>query len=361
MAPRLAALSLVFLLITVSCTSTGFDTTVDTTEVTVAAPPTTAQEADPGLVVTLTDVSELVKSVEASVVTVTQTQLQLDDLQETEVPTGTGTGVVTDNDGHVLTNAHVIAGAQNVIVVGYDGRQRAAQVVGIWDADQNSDLALLLLEDPSGLEPISMANSDELEVGDPAVAIGNALGLGLSVSVGIVSAVGRQIRTDTSSLQDVLQTDAAINPGNSGGPLLDAEGRLIGINTAIAGNAQNIGFAIPVNHAIPFINYVVGEAGQPFIGASLLTVTPQVAGRFGLVVDAGAAITEVLGGSSSADAGLVVGDIVVAVDGQPITTRDELLESIEIAGIDATIILTVLRDPQRSLEETEIAVTIGVR
>jgi S1-C subfamily serine protease len=295
------------------------------------------------------------------VVTVAQTQLQLADLQETEVPTGTGTGVVTDNDGHVLTNAHVVAGAQNVIVVGFDGRQRAAQVVGIWDAEQNSDLALLRLEDPSGLEPIAMGNSDDLEVGDPAVAIGNALGLGLSVSVGIVSAVGRQIRTDTSSLQDVLQTDAAINPGNSGGPLLDAEGRLIGINTAVAGNAQNIGFAIPVNHAIPFIAYVVGEAGQPFIGASLLTVTPQVAGRFGLVIDAGAAITEVLGGSSSADAGLVIGDIVIAVDGRPITTRDELLESVEIAGVDATIILTVLRDPQRSLEETEIALTIGVR
>jgi S1-C subfamily serine protease len=361
MVPRLAVLSLVLLLIAVSCTSTGFDTTVGTTAVTVTAPPNTVPEADPGLAVTLTDVSELVKAVEASVVTVTQTQLQLDDLQETEVPTGTGTGVVTDNVGHVLTNAHVVAGAQNVIVVGFDGRQRAAQVVGIWDAEQNSDLALLLLEDPSGLEPISMGNSDELEVGDPAVAIGNALGLGLSVSVGIVSAVGRQIRTDTSSLQDVLQTDAAINPGNSGGPLLDAEGRLIGINTAVAGNAQNIGFAIPVNHAVPFIAYVVGEAGQPFIGATLLTVTPQVAARFGLVVDAGAAITEVLGGSSSADAGLVIGDIVIAVDGQPITTRDELLESVEIAGVDATIILTVLRDPQQSLEETEIALTIGVR
>jgi S1-C subfamily serine protease len=149
--------------------------------------------------------------------------------------------------------------------------------------------------------------------------------------------------------------------GGAGGPLLDGEGRLIGINTAVAGNAQNIGFAIPVNHVVPFIEYVVAEAGQPFIGATLLTVTPQLAGRFGLVVEEGAAVTEVLGGSSSADAGLVVGDAVIAVDGQPITTRDELLESIEIAGVDATIVLTVLRDPQRSLEETEIAVTIGVR
>ena len=242
---RLVAPYLALLLIAVSCTSSGGETTTGAGGVTETTPLSTSA-AQPGLAVTLTDVSELVKAVEASVVTVTQTQLRLDDIQGGEVPSGTGTGIVIDNEGHVLTNAHVVAGAQSVIVVGFDGSPRNAQVVGIWAADQNSDLALLLLEDPSGLEPISMGDSDRLEVGDPVVAIGNALGLGLSVSVGIVSAVGRQIRTDTSSIEDVLQTDAAINPGNSGGPLLDAEARLIGINTAIAGNAQNIGFAIPV-------------------------------------------------------------------------------------------------------------------
>jgi len=361
MASRLVALSVVVFLVAVSCTSSGSESTAGATAVTETTSTRTALEADPGLAVTVTDVSELVKAVEKSVVTVTQTQAQLDDLGGSEVPTGTGTGVVTDNDGHVLTNAHVVAGAQNVIVVGFDGRQRAAQVVGIWAADQNSDLALLLLEDASGLEPISMGDSARLEVGDPVVAIGNALGLGLSVSVGIVSAIGRPIRTDTSSIEDALQTDAAINPGNSGGPLLDEGGRLIGINTAVAGNAQNIGFAIPVNQALPFIDYVVSDAGQPFIGASLLTVTPQIAGQFGLQVDEGAAITEILGGSSSADAGLKRGDIVIAADGQPITTREELLEHVEIAGVGVTIMLTVLRDPQRSLEEADVAVTIGAR
>lgn len=359
MGSRLVGLAVVPLLIAVSCTSTSSDSTAGAT----AVAETVAQSTAPGtgLAVTLTDVSELVKAVEASVVTVTQTQLQLDDLGGTEVPTGTGTGVVVDSNGHILTNAHVVAGAQNVIVVGFDGRSRAAQVVGIWAADQNSDLALLLVDDASGLEPITMGDSARLEVGDPAVAIGNALGLGLSVSVGIVSAVERQIRTESTSIEGVLQTDAAINPGNSGGPLLDGEGRLVGINTAVAGNAQNIGFAIPVNHAIPFIEYVVSEAGQPFIGVSLLTVTPQLAGQFGLVVEEGAAITEVLGGSSSANAGLLSGDIVIAADGEPITTRDELLERIEIAGVGSTIILTILRDPQRSLEEADVAVTIGAR
>ncbi len=359
MASRLAGLSVVLVLIAASCTSTGSDSTAGNTAVTETATQSTAPGS--GLAVTLTDVSELVKAVEASVVTVTQTQLQLDDLGGAEVPTGTGTGVVIDSKGHILTNAHVIAGAQSVIVVGFDGRSRAAQVVGIWAADQNSDLALLLVDDASGLEPITMGDSSRLEVGDPAVAIGNALGLGLSVSVGIVSAVERQIRTESTSIEGVLQTDAAINPGNSGGPLLDGEGRLVGINTAVAGNAQNIGFAIPVNHAIPFIEYVISEAGQPFIGVSLLTVTPQLAGQFGLLVEEGAAITEVLGGSSSADAGLLRGDIVIAADGEPITTRDELLERIEIAGVGTTIILTILRDPQRSLEEADVVVTIGAR
>ena len=362
MATRRFALSLVLLLIAVSCTISDGETAAGGAAVTEIAPSSTAPATDRGLDVTLPDVSELVKAVEQSVVTVTQTQLQLDELQRVaEVPTGTGTGVVTDNDGHVLTNAHVVAGAQNVIVVGFDGMPRAAQVVGSWAADQNSDLALLLLEDASGLQPISMGNSARLEVGDPVVAIGNALGLGLSVSVGIVSAIGRQVRTDTTSIENVLQTDAAINPGNSGGPLLDAEGRLVGINTAGISSAQNIGFAIPVDQAIPFIDYVVADAGQPFIGAIFLTVTPQVAGQFGLQTDSGAAITEVLGGSSGADAGLIAGDIVIAVDGLLIATREEALERIDAAGVGATITLTVLRDPQRSQETTEIDVTVGMR
>ena len=371
MGPRFVAPTLTLFLIAASCTSSGGGTTSGATLVTeTVSPSTTSTTAETSttsetkreLDVTLTDVSELVKAVESSVVTVTQTQLQLDGLQGgTEVPTGTGTGVVTDNEGHVLTNAHVISGAQNVIVVGSDGVPRDAQVVGTWAADQSSDLALLLLEDASGLEPISIGDSAGLEVGDPVVAIGNALGLGLSVSVGIVSATGRRVRTDTTSIEDVLQTDAAINPGNSGGPLLDADGRLIGINTAIAGNAQNIGFAIPIDQAVPFIDYVVSDAGQPFIGASLLTVTPQVAGRFGLLVDEGAAVTEVLGGSSSADAGLMRGDIIIAIDDQPTRTRDEALDQIDASGAGATIILTVLRDPQRTQDVTEIVLTIGVR
>ncbi|MFQ5947915.1 MAG: S1C family serine protease, partial [Acidimicrobiia bacterium] len=282
----------------------------------------------PAFDVALTDVSELVKATEGKIVTVTQTRLRLDELGQglTEVPAGTGTGIVIDAQGHILTNAHVVAGALNVIVVGPDGRRRPGQVLGTWAADQNSDLALLRIDDAEGLQPIILGSSADLEVGEPVVAIGNALGLGLSVSVGIVSAKERTIRTEVSSLEALLQTDAAINPGNSGGPLLNKRGELVGINTAVAGGAENIGFAIPVDEAIPFIAYVVGEAGQPFLGVGLATVTPQLAGRFELPVDRGAVITEVFGGAPGAEAGLRPGDIVITANAQPIRSREALID-----------------------------------
>lgn len=359
MVRKVLAVATVLAIVGAACTSSG-----DTSAATTAPSQTTplGSSAVPGFDVVLTDVSELVKAVQPSVVTVTQTRFRFDELRGvTEVPAGVGTGVVVDRDGHVLTNAHVIAGAQDVVVVGVDGQARPAQVVGTWSADQNSDLALLLLDDATGLTPITVGDSSALEVGDPVVAIGNALGLGLSVSVGIVSARGRQVRTETSSLEGVLQTDAAINPGNSGGPLLNAAGELVGINTAVAGNAQNIGFAIPSDQALPFIEYVVAEAGQPFIGVSLLTLTPQLVGQFGLQVDQGAAITEVLGGGAAAEAGLTRGDIVVAANGEHIAGREELLDRVEEAGVGATLTLSVVRDPQSSGDAVDVDVTVGAR
>ncbi|MCZ6736920.1 MAG: trypsin-like peptidase domain-containing protein, partial [Actinobacteria bacterium] len=309
-----------------------------------------------------TDVSELVEAVEASVVTVTLTQLRLDQLGDvTEVPVGVGTGVVIDDDGHILTNAHVVVGARSVIVVGPDGQPRTAQVVGTWGAEQNNDLALLLLEETSGLKPIAMGSSRDLRVGDPVIAIGNALGRGLSVTVGILSAKGRDVATDTSSLEGVLQTDAAINPGNSGGPLLNARGELVGINTAAAQGAENIGFAIPIDQALPFIGYVVAEAGQPFIGVGLRTITPQLAGQFGLPVEEGAVITEVFGGGAAAEAGLAVGDIVVASDDEPISSRDDLLERIDQAGVGGELTLTLMRLVQDRFETAKLTVEVDAR
>ena len=351
MALRLVAPFLGLLLIAVSCTSSGGETTAGAGVVTETTPLSTSG-AQPGFAVTLTDVSELVKAVEASVVTVTQTQLQFDDVQGGEVPSGTGTGVVIDNEGHVLTNAHVVAGAQSVIVVGPDGSPRNAQVVGTWAADQNSDLALLLLEDPSGLEPISMGDSDRLEVGDPVVAIGNALGLGLSVSVGIVSAVRRQIRTDTSSIEDVLQTDAAINPGNSGGPLVNLRGEVVGVNEL---GGAGVGFAIPSNLVAKILNQVLtfGEVRRGWLGISVLPVEK-------LKREQGALVSSVVPSSPADRAGIQAGDLLVSMQGEPVNVRffeQVPLFYLRVAELPAgkTVMLEIRRAGETRSVKVEVA------
>ncbi len=317
---------------------------------------TTTDAPGPGGDLVLTDVSDLVERVGNGVVTVTSTQIQLDALlQPTEVPAGTGTGIVIDDQGHVLTNDHVITGARNVIVIGADGSQRDGVVVGT--AFPDNDLALLLVEQNEGLEPIPLGSSSQLRVGDPVVAIGNALGLGISVSVGIVSALGRAVSTDTGPLRNLLQTDAAINPGNSGGPLLNAAGEVIGINTAVAGGAENIGFAILIDEAMPFVEAAVARQGQPYLGIQMFPNSPGTAAQFGLPVDVGVLVVEVFGGTPAADAGLRIGDIIVGIDGKEVGDVDDVVAEIERADVGATLALEVVRG-RRVLE---ISATIRER
>ena len=181
------------------------------------------------------------------VVSVTETGFTMDMFMRQVQSEGEGTGIVIDDAGHVLTNYHVISGAETVSVYAQDGRERSARVIF---GDPATDVALLEVEDAAGLVPLTLGDSGLMEVGDPVVAMGNALGLdetSPTVSVGIVSALGRSIETDQATLEDLIQTDAAINAGNSGGPLLNAAGEVIGINTAIASDAQNIGFSISIN------------------------------------------------------------------------------------------------------------------
>ena len=205
---------------------------------------------------------DIVLDVAPSVVTVTKTELTaiIDDqgrvLETGEVPTGTGSGVVIDDEGHVLTNAHVVEDASSVFVVGVDGIQRSATVIATATGD--NDLAILELENFEGLEPVDVGSSEDMVVGDFVLAVGNPLGIGLTATAGILSGVDRNIRTEFGELYGVLQTDAAINPGNSGGPLLNDAGELVGINSAGIPDAQSIGFAIPVEQAIPFAEEALG-------------------------------------------------------------------------------------------------------
>ncbi len=258
--------------------------------------------------------------------------------------TASGSGFVLDEEGYVLTNAHVVQGADDVTVTFANDDQLGAEIVG---ADLSSDLAVLKVDaGEADLQPLPLADSSEVNVGDPTVAIGNPFGFDSTVTTGIVSAIQRQITAPNGfSIDNVIQTDASINPGNSGGPLLDAQGRVIGINSQIAtggstGGSVGIGFAVPVDTAKEVIPQLKedGEVERAFLGVTTTDVTEDIAQDFNLPVEEGALVQDVVPGGPAEEAGLEAGgtetaegvvaggDIIVSVDG------DEVAESLDVAA-----------------------------
>ncbi len=236
-----------------------------------------------------------------------------------------GTGFVISSDGVIVTNNHVVEGAHDIQAVFSDGTTRDATVLG---RNPPSDLAVVKV-DATGLPTIALGDSDRVQVGDDVVAIGNALALqgGLTVTRGIISGLHREVGTNTgSALEDVIQTDAAINPGNSGGPLVDAQGRVIGINTAIAdpGSAQNVGFAIPISNAKVIIEQLRQGRQPAQLGVKTVDVDQAKLDGNTVDVDKGAYVTDVSSGSPAARAGIRAGDVVVKVDGGDITSAAAL-------------------------------------
>jgi S1-C subfamily serine protease len=337
---RFLTATIALTLFTAACT---FAPTTDTIEDT--APVTAATATQPnGLVETrLFDVSALVKLVRPGVVTIVTRVITLDMLMRPVELPGTGSGFVIDDAGHIVTNFHVIAEAEEVTVIGADGEPRQARVIG---GDPRQDIAVLKVSDTQGLEPLEMGSSDAMEVGNPVVAIGNALGLDAtspSATVGILSAKGRTVEVQPATIRNALQTDAAINPGNSGGPLLNELGQVIGINTAIIQGAENIGFAIAIDEAKPIISQILSAVGQPFVGVSLVDNTPERAQRFGLATDTGAIVIDVLPGAPADDAGMRFGDIIVAVDGEDVPDADAVVETILASSPGDTLEMTIVR------------------
>jgi protease Do-like 1, chloroplastic len=271
-----------------------------------------------------------------------------------EIPQGTGTGFVWDKAGHIVTNYHVIHEADAVSVNFADHTQRRATVVGAYPS---KDLAVLKIDLPSNeLTPLVCGNSHDLLVGQTVLAIGNPFGLDHTLTTGVVSALGREIKAlDGRPIQDVIQTDASINPGNSGGPLLDSRGRLIGVNTAIfspSGVSAGIGFAIPVDTVTAIVTQLVehGKVVRPGIGVRLFP--DDVAGRLRIQ---GAIIASVDPSTAADKAGLQgverteegeirLGDVITGVDGKKITSNDDLFKTIERYKVGDTIELTYLRD-----------------
>jgi S1-C subfamily serine protease len=236
-----------------------------------------------------------------------------------------GTGFVISSDGVIVTNNHVVEGARDIQAVFSDGTTRDATVLG---RNPSSDLAVVKV-DATNLPTIELGDSDRVQVGDDVVAIGNALALsgGLTVTRGIVSGLHREVGTDAgSALEDVIQTDAAINPGNSGGPLVDAAGRVIGINTAIAdpGSAQNVGFAIPISNAAAIIDQLRQGRQPAFLGVTTKPADQAKLEGKDLAVDEGAYVETVTPGTPAAEAGIKAGDVIVAVDGERVTSAASL-------------------------------------
>lgn len=268
---------------------------------------------------------------------------------------GEGSGVIINaNKGYVVTNNHVIDGADKITVKLEDGREFKAKLVG---ADPLSDVALLKLDTPKNLTEISIADSDKLRVGDFTVAIGNPFGLGQTVTSGIVSALGRSTGNSDAGYESYIQTDAAVNRGNSGGPLINLKGELIGINTAIispSGGNAGIAFAIPSNMANNLVQQIIefGEVRRGLLGIKGGELNADLAKEFNVDAQQGAFISEVMANSAASKAGLKAGDVITALNGQKIRSFAELRAKVATTGAGKEIELTYLRDNKE--EKTKV-------
>ena len=266
------------------------------------------------------------------------------------VEQGVGSGFIVSEDGTIFTNAHVVEGSDTVQVTLKDGRTVDGRVVG---TDPLTDVAVIDI-DADNLPTVALSDSNQLQPGEWAIAIGNPLGLDNTVTVGIVSATGRtsgQIGVADKRV-DFIQTDAAINPGNSGGPLLNERGEVIGMNTAIIQNAQGIGFAIPINAVDRIANQLVttGRVEHPYLGIRMVELNEQTKAalnedtNFNIDADEGVVIVDVVGNSPAAKAGLQPGDVLISVDGESITAAADVQQKVEETAIGTDLTLQVSRD-----------------
>ena len=310
--------------------------------------------------------------IRSTIVQKTQSVFGMPQQQSSEA---TGSGFLIDNQGHILTNAHVVEGAKSVTVQLGNGSEQNAQVVG---TDPSSDVALLKVDNTEGASPLPLGDSSKVQVGDPVVAIGNPFALDRTVTSGIVSALQRQIQAPNGfSISDVIQTDAAINPGNSGGPLINGDGQVIGINSQIesqSGGNEGVGFAVPIKTAADVASQLEngGQVHQPYLGISGGDITPDIAHALNLPVTQGVLIERVISGGPADDAGIkgatgqatmagqtfpVGGDIITKVDGKPITGMNDVISTVNDHKPGDTITLTIFSDGQQK----DVSVKLGDR
>lgn len=311
---------------------------------------------------------QVFKSTSPSVVNITNARLvrSFYSLNPQEVPQGTGTGFIWDKEGHIVTNYHVVQQADRVLVTLQDGSTYDAQPVGL---DPSRDLSVLKIDAPEvDLTPIVPGDSDLLEVGRKVIAIGNPFGLDTTMTVGVVSALGREIDSvNRRKIRDVIQTDAAINPGNSGGPLLNSLGQLVGVNTAIyspSGASSGIGFAIPVNTVKDVVPELIqfGRVQTPILG---ITRVPQPDYYRQLWGIEGVIVLDTVEGSDPDRLGMrglsratrgriLLGDVIVAIDGEAVRNEDDLASIIEQRQPGDTVLVRTVRDNRLHEYEVEL-------
>ena len=287
---------------------------------------------------------------------------QMPSLPDSQLQRGTGSGFIISSDGLILTNAHVVDGADRVTVTLKDGRTIDGEVMG---KDDLTDMAVVKIATEK-LPTVEFGDSDALQIGEWAIAIGNPLGLDNTVTTGIVSGTGRnsaQIGVGDKRI-DFIQTDAAINPGNSGGPLLNSKGEVIGINTAIIRNAQGLGFAIPINAARDIAEQLIanGKVEHPFVGIRMTSITPEIKAQlksqynFDISADTGVLIVDVLPNSPAAKAGLKQGDIISAIETQEVALPNEVQKIVGKAQIGEALNLSVIRQNKN----IELPIEVGI-
>jgi len=287
---------------------------------------------------------EIVEKTNPSVVNVSTVHL-LDIFPFYSVPIkGIGSGVIIDSNGYIVTNNHVIEGAEVVEVSLNDGRVFKGKVIG---RDSSSDLAIIKI-DAKNLKAAELGDSSNLKAGQFIIAIGNPFGLrgGPTVTIGVISAINRSINTEKGIMEDLIQTDAAINPGNSGGPLIDLNGKVVALATAIIPFAQGIGFAIPINKvkkiAEDLIKY--GKVIRPWLGIYGIDLTPQISSYYNLPVQEGVIIVKVIQGSPAELSGIEEGDIILSIDRTPIKNMIELQKIIQNKKVGEEITIRIIRN-----------------
>jgi S1-C subfamily serine protease len=287
---------------------------------------------------------------------VQQTESPFDPFPQEQQGEATGSGFVIDDEGHILTNAHVVQGARDIEVRFSDKKTAEAKVVG---QDRSTDVALLKVSARKGLRPLTLGNSSKVRVGDPVVAIGNPFGLDRTVTTGIVSALQRQLSAPNGfTIENVIQTDAAINPGNSGGPLIDAQGRVIGINSQIAtaggGGSVGIGFAVPIDKAKQIASELKkeGKVRHAYLGVSGVSLTSSIADRLNLATDRGALVQQATGPAKKA--GIKGGEAQVSVNGQDLLLGGDVITEIDGKRVDSMDDVITIVDAKKPGDEVTV-------